>query len=331
MAVLMVLGGGGALGAYQAGCLVALAEAGVLPDRLFGCSAGALNSVVLAQGPSLERTHQLANWWRADASRALLAPSRGAQVRSLVASARNGGASLMDSRALREMIAAAVSCHDVSELAVPVSITTTCLDCAEARHHTTGPVVETLLASWQLTGLLPAVTLPDGHQHVDGGIVCGVPLDAAMAVAGPEDTVLVLDCGLAPVTRGTDCSAGSGDGPAGCALPALEPRPYVAPQDKAPRGLDTVLRAFTAARNVASTVTVRPWLSDPRVRVLPHVADAYSAGLLATIPSGTRDASHAGELVNAGRDTTQRWLAQLPMSRSTSYPGSVSDGTTLPA
>ncbi len=39
----LVLGGGGALGAFQAGGLLALAEAGVFPDAVFGCSVGALN------------------------------------------------------------------------------------------------------------------------------------------------------------------------------------------------------------------------------------------------------------------------------------------------
>jgi len=71
-----------------------------------------------------------------------------------------------------------------------------------------------------------------------------------------------------------------------------------------------VLRAFTAARAVASTMTVRPFLSDPRVLVLPHLADAWAAGLLADLPRGSRDVSRAAALVEAGRSTTARWLAQ---------------------
>jgi predicted acylesterase/phospholipase RssA len=300
MATLMVLGGGGALGAYQAGCLVALAEQGVLPDALFGCSAGALNADFLAQGPSLARTEELANWWRADTSRSLLAPSLRARLRSVASSARTGGASLLDASALRRVVTTHVSCHDLSELAVPLTVTTTCLDCAAAAHHSTGPVADTLVASCALPGLLPPVRLPDGHLHVDGGIVCGVPLDAAMAVASPGDRVLVLDCGLAPVTSGPGCAAlagrSSGVGQ-GCGLDSLEPRSYLAPVDRVPRALDPVLRAFTAARAVASTATVRPFLGDPRVQVLPHVADAYAAGLLADVPRGSRDLTRAADLV----------------------------------
>jgi len=311
VATLVVLGGGGALGAYQAGCLVALAEVGVLPDALFGCSAGALNAAFLAQGPSLARTRDLAQWWLADTSRTLLAPSRRARVRSVAAAARWGATSLLDASALRRVVTTHVSCHDLAELAVPLSVTTTCLDCSAAVHHTTGPVADTLVASCALPGLLPPVRLPDGHLHVDGGVVCGVPLDAAMAVAGPQDQVLVLDSGLAPVTSGAGCAAGSaaGWGPAGCALDALEPRPYLAPVDRVPRALEPVLRAFAAARSVASQATVRPFLGDPRVQVLPHVADAYSAGLLTEVPRGTRDLARADTLVEAGRATTRRWFA----------------------
>ena len=94
----------------------------------------------------------------------------------------------------------------------------------------------------------------------------------------------------------------------GCSLAALEPRPYLAPTDRVPRALDPILRSFTAARNVASAATVRPYLADPRVQVLPHVADAYAAGLLRDLPSGTRDLSGAAALVAAGAAATRAWL-----------------------
>lgn len=311
MRTLMVLGGGGAMGAYQAGALLALADADVVPDALFGCSAGALNAAFLAQGPSRRRAEELAAWWTADTSRALLSPSLQARLRTLASTTRRGAAALLDARDLRRVVEQNVACHDLSELAVPVTVTTTCLDCAAASHHSTGPVADVLAASCALPGLLPAVRLPGGHLHVDGGIVNGVPLDAAMAVAGPRDRVLVLDCGLAPVTSGAGCGTNLvAYGPAGCSLEPLEARPYVIPLERTPRAFDPVLRAFTAARAVASTMTVRPFLSDPRVLVLPHLADAWAAGLLADLPRGSRDVSRAAALVEAGRSTTARWLAQ---------------------
>lgn len=311
MRTLVVLGGGGALGAYQAGALLALAREGVVPDALFGCSAGALNAAFLAQDPSVRRAEELAVWWTGGTSQLLLSPSLRIRARMLASSARRGSAALLDARELRRVVEANVPCHDLSELAVPVTVTTTCLDCGTASHRSSGPVVETLAASCALPGLLPPVRLPGGHLHVDGGIVNGVPLDAAMAVAGPEDRVLVLDCGLAPVTSGAECGTGlTAAGPPGCSLDPLEPRPYVAPVERNPRALDPVLRAFTAARGVASAATVRPFLHDPRVEVLPHVADAYAAGLLTSLPRGPRDATQADALVDAGLRATALWLAK---------------------
>ena len=46
--VVLVLQGGGALGAYQAGVYEALAEANINPDRVAGVSIGAINSAIIA-------------------------------------------------------------------------------------------------------------------------------------------------------------------------------------------------------------------------------------------------------------------------------------------
>ena len=47
----LVLQGGGALGAYQAGVFQALAEAGLEPDWISGISIGAFNSAIIAGNP----------------------------------------------------------------------------------------------------------------------------------------------------------------------------------------------------------------------------------------------------------------------------------------
>jgi hypothetical protein len=49
--VALVLQGGGALGAYQAGVYEALAEAGIYPDWVAGISIGAVNCAILAGNP----------------------------------------------------------------------------------------------------------------------------------------------------------------------------------------------------------------------------------------------------------------------------------------
>ena len=49
--VALVLQGGGALGAYQAGVYEALAEAGIHPDWVAGVSIGAINGALIAGNP----------------------------------------------------------------------------------------------------------------------------------------------------------------------------------------------------------------------------------------------------------------------------------------
>lgn len=306
----MVLGGGGALGAYQAGALLALAEAGIVPDALHGCSAGALNAAFLACDPSVERARALAAWWTDSRTHGVLAPSLWTRVRGFAGAATLRADALLDERPLRRLVSAQVPAHDLSELSVPLTVTTTCLDCGAARHHDRGPLEDVLVASCSLPGLFAPVRLPDGHLHVDGGVVCGVPLQAALDTAGPDDRVIVLDCALAPVTgRPGGCAGVPGavleDA---CGLTPAE-RSYVAPVESARGALDVVLRAFTVARAVANTASTAAGLQDPRVEVAPHVADAWVAGVLDELPAGPRDFSRTQSLVDAGREATAQWLA----------------------
>lgn len=308
MGLSFVLGGGGAIGAYQAGALLTLAEAGLVPDALAGCSAGALNSAFFGAEPSVERARALTEFWQAEASRSVLSPSFLSRVRGVPSLLHHGDA-LVDHRPLRAMLSRFLDAHDVSELAVPLTVTTTCLDCGDAVHHRDGPLLDVLIASCALPGLLSPVRLDDGHSHVDGGVVCGVPVQPALDLAGPEDRVLVLDAGLAPVTGRSGTCAASSDPWIGCGLPVLSGRTYAAPMERSrARLLDVVLRSFTVARAAANRAAVRDALADPRVRVLPHVADAWAAGHLETLPSGPRDFARTADLVTAGRTATAAWL-----------------------
>jgi NTE family protein len=60
----LVLQGGGGLGAYQAGVYQALHEAGIEPDWIIGTSIGAINASLIAGNPPAERLHKLEEFWR---------------------------------------------------------------------------------------------------------------------------------------------------------------------------------------------------------------------------------------------------------------------------
>src|SRR6202453_5450174 len=61
--IALLLQGGGALGAYQAGVYEALSEAGIHPDWVAGISIGAVNSAIIAGNPPEKRVEKLRGFW----------------------------------------------------------------------------------------------------------------------------------------------------------------------------------------------------------------------------------------------------------------------------
>ena len=65
----LVLQGGGALGAFQAGVYQALHERGLEPDWIIGTSIGAINASLIAGNPVGQRMERLTEFWRRMAHR----------------------------------------------------------------------------------------------------------------------------------------------------------------------------------------------------------------------------------------------------------------------
>jgi NTE family protein len=61
--VVLVLQGGGALGAYQVGVYQALHEAHIEPDWIIGTSIGAINAAIIAGNPWARRLERLEQFW----------------------------------------------------------------------------------------------------------------------------------------------------------------------------------------------------------------------------------------------------------------------------
>lgn len=61
--IVLVLQGGGALGAYQAGVYQALDEAGLTPDWVIGTSIGAINAALIAGNRPEDRLLQMREFW----------------------------------------------------------------------------------------------------------------------------------------------------------------------------------------------------------------------------------------------------------------------------
>jgi len=70
--VVLVLQGGGALGAYQAGVFEAMHEAGIEPDWVIGTSIGAINAALIAGNAPADRLPRLRAFWDRVAHNGLL-------------------------------------------------------------------------------------------------------------------------------------------------------------------------------------------------------------------------------------------------------------------
>src|SRR5450432_2688461 len=60
---ILVLQGGGALGAYQAGVYEGMVEQGFAPDWVTGVSIGAINAALIAGNPAGHRVERLREFW----------------------------------------------------------------------------------------------------------------------------------------------------------------------------------------------------------------------------------------------------------------------------
>jgi len=61
---ILLLQGGGALGAYQAGVYEGLVEAGVAPTWVVGISIGAINASLIVGNPPERRIERLREFWQ---------------------------------------------------------------------------------------------------------------------------------------------------------------------------------------------------------------------------------------------------------------------------
>lgn len=71
---ILLLQGGGALGAYQAGAYEGLVEAGLAPDWVVGISIGAINAALIAGNPPERRVERLREFWERVSSHVPLIP-----------------------------------------------------------------------------------------------------------------------------------------------------------------------------------------------------------------------------------------------------------------
>ena len=186
----IVLSGGGSLGAAQVGALRALFEAGIKPDLFVGCSVGALNAAFLAVDPTLARLDALEKVWRKLDRADVFGRGRTLSATHTLLRAVRRDDHLYEPDAMRSLVRAWVPLKDLGDTAVPCHVVTTDLINGTPCWWSTGDPVTVLTASACLPALFPPVEM-GGTLHVDGGVVCPVPVDRALDLGAIR--VWVLD------------------------------------------------------------------------------------------------------------------------------------------
>ncbi|MBC8020393.1 MAG: DUF3734 domain-containing protein [Methyloceanibacter sp.] len=222
----LVLQGGGALGAYQAGAYAALAEAGYMPSWVAGISIGAVNAAIIAGNPPERRIERLRAFWEEVSSRLKAWPlAAGDNSRKLF---NETSAALVALWGVPGFFAPrippapfmppgtpeAISVYDSSPLHATlnelidfdllnagtvrvsvgaVEVLTGNMQYFDTISQTVGP--EHVMASGALPPGLPPVLI-DGKPYWDGGLLSNTPLQHVLERGGPRDDMVVFQIDL---------------------------------------------------------------------------------------------------------------------------------------
>jgi NTE family protein len=185
-----VLGGGGVLGAVEVGMLRALFEADVRPDLVLGTSVGALNGAMVARDPTPAVVERLTELWGevGETRRSGYAERALPAVRRAVAT----GTHLYSPRRMRQRLDDEFGDLRFEDLTVPLQVCAASIERAAEHWFATGRVVDAVVASAAVPGLLPPAKVGDEH-YLDGGIVNSIPLARAVSLGATR--VFVLQVG----------------------------------------------------------------------------------------------------------------------------------------
>jgi NTE family protein len=183
--IAFVLGGGGQLGAHEVGMLQALVEAEVKPDLVVGTSIGAINGAAVAADPTPEGIKRLAETWtQIDASEAF-----DGSVFGRLATLARTRTHLHGIGPLKRLMEEQATVELIEDLPTPFQCVAACIETASERWFTEGPLVDAVLASCSVPGILPPYRIGDEH-FLDGGVVNSIPVGRAVELGATEVYVL---------------------------------------------------------------------------------------------------------------------------------------------
>jgi NTE family protein len=231
--IVLLLQGGGALGAYQGGVYLALAEADLYPDWVAGISIGSINAAIIAGNPPNQRVEKLRKFWEG-----ITSPSfniMGRELDSLLARGDSARSFLNQMSAITALVSGAsgffrprilspwlhppgtveaTSYYDTTQLKATlealIDFDRVNSDHAKPRlslgavnvrsgnliyFDSQGQIIkpEHVMASGALPPGFPAVEI-EGERYWDGGLVSNTPLQwIAMTQRPPDSLVFQVD------------------------------------------------------------------------------------------------------------------------------------------
>lgn len=185
-AVAFVLSGGASLGAIQVGMLRALYERGITADLLVGTSAGALNGAFVASRPQTVATADaLADVWRG-LRRGQIFPLNPITGLLGFLGARDH---LVPASGLRWLMDRHLQTAALENLAIPLHVVAVDVISGEELRLSRGPVLDAVLASSAIPGVLAPVPW-DGRALMDGGVANNTPISHAVELGAERIYVL---------------------------------------------------------------------------------------------------------------------------------------------
>ena len=272
-----VFGGGGLLGACEAGMALALLESGVVPDVIVGTSVGAINGVAIAADPSPAGAKRLVEMWQQITAGDVLAGTFLGRLGRLARS----GTHLHENEPLRKLLTETLPATRFDELPVRFECVAASIEQAQEHWFTQGDLVPAVLASAALPGVLPPVEI-DGEHFLDGGLVNSIPIARALALGA--DVVYVLHVGRVE-------------------------EPLVAPE----RPWDVAFVAFEIARRHRFHTDIRSAPSDVAVHLLPSGQDAQRAATWSNLRY--RDVRRINGRVQRAYEATLGYLGTLESTK----------------
>ncbi len=191
-----MLGGGGSLGVAEVGMLRAIAEHQIRPDLILGCSIGALNGAFFAADPTPGGALRLERAWTGSQTQHVFTESLFGRLATLV----RHGTHLHTNEALRSLLEREFAGARIEDLPVRFECVAASIEQAAAHWFDRGSVVDAVLASCAVPGLLPAVEI-GGEHFMDGGLVYSVPVGPAVARGATRLFVLQVGRLERPLTQ----------------------------------------------------------------------------------------------------------------------------------